>query len=246
MEIDKLIINLTIYLSIIILFIVLTPGILIKDKYKYANKYVVTLLHAFIFGLGLILIYKIKILIVTPAVESLSSCPAVPKCVNANYNNITWPWTGCAVNYTNNNGIVTSPKNWVHSAPDENNNLTDIRCPTTGGQIMGAFPYLIVDLPGTPGENAKPGNIDLNNPPCMYELDQMCGYAHKYDTNGNVIVGTTKNPPKCGPMDQPTNVIQNKNVLACLSKNWVNPDVNSVSNFNMTAQLGQQAHYVTN
>jgi hypothetical protein len=194
------------------------------------------------------LIYKTKNLIPYGLeTETLSSCPKVPKCVNANYNNIEWPWTGCAVNYTNKNGIVTSPKNWVHTAPDENNNVSEVRCPTTAnGEIMGAFPYLIVDLPGTPEENAKPGNIDLDNPPCMYELDQMCGYANKYDKHGNVIVGTTKNPPKCGSMDKATSIIQNKHVLACLSEQWVNPDLNSINDFNITAKLGEQAYYVSN
>jgi hypothetical protein len=239
MEIDKLIINLTVYLSIIILFIILTPGILINDKYnKYANKYGITLLCAFIFGLGILLIYRIKNLKPIET-EALSSCPAVPKCVNANYNNITWPWTGCAVNYTNKNGIVKSPQNWVHSAPDENNNVNDVKCPSANGKVMGAFPYLIVDLPGTPGQNAKPEKIDLNNPPCMYELDQMCGYANAYDRNGNVIVGTKKNPPKCGSKyDQPTPITQNKNIFACLSKYWYNLDMNSARNYSAATTVG--------
>jgi hypothetical protein len=237
MDIVKLIINMTIYitvyLSIIILFIVLTPGILIKDK--YTNKYVITILHAFIFAMGLIIIYNIENLILNPALESLSSCPAVPKCVNTTYNNITWPWPGCAVQYKDNK----SPKNWVHSAPDKNNDTTDIQCPNANGTVMGAFPYLIVDLPGTPGQNAKPDKIDINNPPCIYELDQMCGYANAYDINGNVIVGTQTNPPKCGSIhDQPTPITQNKNIFACLSKYWYDLDMNSVGNYSAAVKAG--------
>ena len=223
-------IQLSIYVSIFILFIVLTPGILIKNK--YTNKYVVTIIHAIIFGLALMLIYNVKYLNLY-ILEGL--CPDVPKCVNANYNNITWPWTGCAVEYKNNK----TPKNWVHSAPDENNNVTDIQCPVANGKVMGAFPYLIIDLPGTPGQNATPGKIDLNNPPCLYKLDQMCGYANAYDRNGNVIVGTQKNPPKCGsPYDQPTSVTQNKNIFACLSKYWYNLNTNSARNYSSVSRVG--------
>jgi hypothetical protein len=236
MEKETLIINLTVYLSIIILFIILTPGILINDKYnKYANKYGITLLHSFIFGLGLMVIYNIYNLNSTLDTETLSSCPAVPKCVNSNYNNISWPWKGCAVEYKGNK----TPKNWVHSSPDENNNVNDVRCPSANGRVMGAFPHLIVDLPGTRGQNAKPGKINLNNPPCIYKLDQMCGYANAYDINGNVIVGTKKNPPKCGSIfDRPTPVIQNKNIFACLSKYWHYLDMNSARNYTATTSVG--------
>lgn len=250
--------NVTVILTITIAFYLLTPGILIKIK---GNKYFITLIHAILFGVVVILIQNLF------KTTKESMCPEVPNCVNkATYKNTVWPWgkkdgtidngsgnwTGCGPRTIASTG--QNPSNTVYKKDGK----TPIRCPKIGDKPLGAFPYLIYDLPGTPGQNATvdPSAIARMNHkdrPCMYKLDQMCGYANAYDKNGNVIVGTQRNLPKCGSeYDRPTRIINNTNILACLADpqnvngdtvngDWTNPLFNPVK----TGGVGA-TYYVSN
>jgi hypothetical protein len=224
--------NIIVVLIVIILFYCLTPGILINVK---GNKYFIALIHALLFSGILILInldsyldnsYNSHSDKISGPKDKESLCPAVPKCVNANYNNAVWPWgTGTADNGTDAwkgcaprtiASIGQNPANTVY----KKDGVSTIKCPVNNGRHIGAFPFLIFDVPGTSGQNANvdTSKIDLNNPPCTYELSQFCGYANAYDKNGNVIVGTKKNPPICGSThDIQTPILENTELVACLA-----------------------------
>jgi hypothetical protein len=215
-------IQIIVILIVIIVFYCLTPGILINIK---GNKYVIALTHAALFSVIIILIQNIF-----TTKESL--CPEVPSCVEkTSFINSVWPWgkadgtpdnglgewTGCAPRTIASTG--QSPNNTVYRKDGK----TAVRCPKINNNPLRSFTYLIYDAPGTYGQNAQ---VDLNaiskmnaaDRPCMYLLDQFCGYANAYDKNGNVIVGTQKNPPQCGSKyDVPTRVLENTNILACLA-----------------------------
>jgi hypothetical protein len=216
-------IQIVVILIVIVIFYCLTPGILINIK---GNKYAIALTHAALFSVIILLIQNIFVL------SSESFCPAVPECVEkTSFRNSVWPWgkadgtpdngagewTGCAPRTIASTG--QSPNNTVYKKDGK----TTARCPKINNVPLRAFPYLIWDAPGTKGQNAQ---VDLNaiskmntlERPCMYKLDQFCGFAEAYDKNGNIIVGTEKNPPQCGShYDRPTRILENSNLLACLS-----------------------------
>lgn len=208
---------------IVIVFYFLTPGISINIK---GNKYLIALTHAVLFGLILILIQNIF----ESTKESL--CPSVPDCVEkVGLRNTVWPWG--KADGTPDNGLGEwngcAPRTILSTGQSPNNTVyrkdgkTTVRCPIINNKPLRSFPYLIYDAPGTPGQNAQvdPNVISQMNTrdrPCMYTLDQFCGYANAYDKNGNVIVGTDKNPPKCGSIyDVPTRILENTKLLACLA-----------------------------
>jgi hypothetical protein len=215
--------QIVVILTVIVVFYCLTPGILINIK---GNKYVIALTHAALFSVIIILIQNIF----TSTKESL--CPEIPACVErSSYINTVWPWgkgdgtpdnglgewTGCAPRTIASTG--QSPNNTVYRKDGK----TTVRCPKINNVDLRSFPYLIYDVPGTPGQNATPDlssilKMNTKDRPCMYRLDQFCGYAHAYDKNGNIIVGTQNNPPQCGSkFDVPTRILENNNLLACLS-----------------------------
>jgi hypothetical protein len=214
--------DIQIVVIVIAVFYCLTPGILINIK---GNKYLIALVHATLFSVIIILIQNIF-----TTKESL--CPAVPDCVdNASLRNTVWPWgkkdgtpdnglgdwTGCAPRTIASTG--QKPNNTVY----RKDGITTARCPKINGNDLRSFPYLIYDVPGSVGQNAIPdlnaiSKMNTKDRPCMYQLDQFCGYANAYDKNGNVIVGTQKNPPQCGSKyDVATRILENTNLLACLA-----------------------------